>query len=85
MIKHAYIAPYTLDDHIISYVSQDKMILLPNEYLAVKGLHAKRGEGVQIACKITYVLNGSPLTKVLAILNCSTVFFHVLQLMERET
>ena len=24
-------------------------------------LHAKRGEGVQIACKIAYVLNGRPL------------------------
>ena len=24
-------------------------------------LHAKRGEGVQIACKIAYVLNGKPL------------------------
>ena len=38
MIKHAYIFPYTLDNHIISYVSQDKKILLTNEYLAVKGL-----------------------------------------------
>ena len=37
MIKHAYIAPYTLDNHIILYVSQDKKILLTNEYLAVKG------------------------------------------------
>ena len=24
-------------------------------------LHAKRGEGVQIACKIAYVINGRPL------------------------
>ena len=37
MIKHAYIAPYTLDNHIILYVSQDKKILLTNEYLSVKG------------------------------------------------
>ena len=26
-------------------------------------LHAKRGEGPQIACKIAYVLNGRPLSK----------------------
>ena len=38
MIKHAYIASYTLDNHIILYVSQDKKILLTNEYLAVKKL-----------------------------------------------
>ena len=25
--------------------------------------HAKRGEGVQIACKIAYVLNGRPLNQ----------------------
>ena len=27
-------------------------------------LHAKRGEGVQVACKIAYVINGRPLCRV---------------------
>ena len=38
-------------------------------------LHAKRGEGVQIACKIAYVLNGRPhsLFEICPVIN-KTVF-----------
>ena len=40
-------------------------------------LHAKRGEGgegVQIACKIAYVLNGRPLSHILYKKNMTLIF-----------